>query len=63
MRLIYFISILLFTEVFTNNLSAQNLLDEASLLMQLDREFDKATSEKGVDGWVAYFAPNGSMLG
>jgi ketosteroid isomerase-like protein len=48
--------------VFTNNLSAQNLLDEECLLMQLDREFDKATTEKGIDGWVAYFAPNGSML-
>ena len=36
--------------------------DEAALLMQLDRDFDKATTEKGVDGWVSYFAPNGSML-
>lgn len=63
MRLIYFISTFLFSVVFTNNLSAQNLLDEASLLMQLDRDFDKATSEKGVDGWITYFAPNGSMLG
>jgi ketosteroid isomerase-like protein len=35
---------------------------EAALLKQLDREFDKATAERGVDGWVAYFAPNGSML-
>jgi ketosteroid isomerase-like protein len=35
---------------------------EAELLMRLDREFDKATAEKGIDGWVAYFAPNGSML-
>jgi len=42
---------------------AQNTPNEASLLMQLDRNFDKATAEKGVDGWVAYFAPNGSMLG
>ena len=36
--------------------------DEVALLMQLDRDFDKATAEKGVIGWVAYFAPNGSML-
>ena len=36
--------------------------DDAALLMQLDRDFDKATAEQGVDGWVAYFAPNGSML-
>jgi ketosteroid isomerase-like protein len=42
---------------------AQNTPDEASLLMQLDRDFDKATGKKGVDGWVMYFAPNGSMLG
>jgi ketosteroid isomerase-like protein len=42
---------------------AQNTPDEASFLMQLDRDFDKATAEKGADGWVMYFAPNGSMLG
>jgi ketosteroid isomerase-like protein len=42
---------------------AQNIPDEASLLMQLDRDFDKATAEKGVDGWVMYFARNGSMMG
>jgi hypothetical protein len=41
----------------------QETKDEAALLMQRDRDFDKATAEKGVDGWVAYFAPNGSMLG
>ena len=51
---VFFLSTILF---------AQDAPDEVSLLMQLDREFDKATSEKGVDGWVAYFAPNGSMLG
>jgi ketosteroid isomerase-like protein len=31
-------------------------------LMQLDRDFDKATHEKGVEGWVVYFAPNGAMV-
>jgi ketosteroid isomerase-like protein len=40
----------------------QDNKDESMLLMQLDREFDKATAEKGIDGWVPYFAPNGSML-
>ena len=44
-------------------LMAQKPNDEALHLMQLDRDFDKATAEKGVDGWVMYFAPNGSMLG
>ena len=42
--------------------TAQTREDEAALLMQLDREFDIATAQKGVDGWVAFFAPNGSML-
>ncbi len=27
-------------------------------LLQADREFAKATAEKGVDGWMAYMAPN-----
>jgi ketosteroid isomerase-like protein len=40
----------------------QEKTDGATLLMQLDRDFNKATAAKGVDGWVAYFAPNGSML-
>ena len=40
----------------------QESKDDAKQLMQLDRDFDKATAEKGVEGWVAYFAPNGSML-
>jgi ketosteroid isomerase-like protein len=40
----------------------QEKVNEAALLMQLDREFDNTTVEKGVEGWVAYFAPNGSML-
>lgn len=44
-------------------MTAQEVQDEATLLMQLDRDFNNATAEKGVDGWVAYFAPNGSMLG
>ncbi len=37
--------------------------DEARFLMKLDQDFDKATAEKGVEGWIAYFAPNGSMVG
>jgi ketosteroid isomerase-like protein len=44
-------------------LIAQKPNEEALHLMQLDRDYDKATAEKGVDGWVMYFAPNGSMLG
>lgn len=44
-------------------LKAQDKKDEAEHLMSLDRQFDKATAEKGIEGWVAHFASNGSMLG
>lgn len=35
---------------------------ENEALLQEDRDFDTATAERGVEGWVAYFADNGSML-
>ena len=56
---ILFCSILLLTRC----TFAQTVSDEATHLIQLDRDFDLATAENGVDGWVAYFAPNGSMFG
>lgn len=31
--------------------------------MQADRDFAKATAEKGVDGWMAYMAPGAVLLG
>lgn len=43
--------------------NAQGPAGEGELLLKLDREFDQATAEKGIEGWVAYFAENGSMLG
>jgi ketosteroid isomerase-like protein len=30
--------------------------------MDADREFARVTAEKGVDGWVEFFAENGAML-
>lgn len=36
--------------------------DEREVLLQLDRDFDKDTAEKGAEGWAAYFAENGAML-
>jgi ketosteroid isomerase-like protein len=35
---------------------------EQKVLLELDRDFDKATVEKGVDGWVSYFAEDGAMF-
>jgi len=57
-----YICIFVFMSLFSAFAMGQEKVDEASLLMQLDHDFDKATAEKGIDGWVAYFAPNGSML-
>lgn len=31
-------------------------------LMNLDREFDKVTAERGLEGWVSYFAEDGVMV-
>ena len=36
---------------------------DTSLLMQADRDFAKATAEKGVDGWMAFMAPGAVLLG
>jgi ketosteroid isomerase-like protein len=60
---ISFLKVLFGILLFATISYAQHESSEALLLMQLDRDFDKSTAEKGVDGWVGYFAPNGSMLG
>jgi ketosteroid isomerase-like protein len=31
-------------------------------VMQADRDFAAATKARGIEGWVAYFAPNGSQV-
>ena len=41
---------------------AQAPVEEQELLLQVDREFDQATAEKGAEGWASYFAENGSIL-
>ena len=42
--------------------AAQKRIDEASMLMQADRDFDSAVAQHGVDSWISFFAPNGSMI-
>jgi ketosteroid isomerase-like protein len=42
--------------------AAEPPVDEREILLQLDRAFDRATADKGVEGWVACFAENGSLL-
>jgi uncharacterized protein (TIGR02246 family) len=39
----------------------QNALQER-LLMDADRAFAAETAAKGVDGWVSFFAPDGTMV-
>jgi len=43
-------------------LGAPEPADEREQLLAADRAFDQATAEKGIDGWVSFFAANGSML-
>lgn len=40
----------------------KSLSPEEEALMRTDREFNAATQARGVDGWVSYFASNGSMV-
>ncbi|MDJ0761453.1 MAG: hypothetical protein QNJ97_00570 [Myxococcota bacterium] len=35
---------------------------DSAFLEQLDLAFCRETTQKGVSGWVAYFAPNGAMV-
>jgi ketosteroid isomerase-like protein len=56
MKWIFFLSI-----IAVLSLSAQDL-SEPEQLMQADRAFDLAVSRHGVDAWISFFAPNGSMV-
>ena len=44
------------------NSRALAAVDEREVLMQADRDFDRATAETGVEGWVSYFAEDGQMF-
>lgn len=35
---------------------------ERAALMEVDREFARATAAEGVEGWVRYFATDGSLI-
>jgi ketosteroid isomerase-like protein len=41
---------------------AQENFSEPEQLSATDRAFDLAVSQRGVDAWISYFAPNGSMI-
>ncbi len=45
------------------SLSAFAAERDANVLMQADRDFAKATAEKGVDGWMSFMAPGAVLLG
>ena len=36
--------------------------DGPEVLMKADMDFDRATAEKGIDGWVSFFAEDGMQL-
>ncbi len=39
-----------------------DMAKEIEALMQADRDFDLATAKQGVEGWVSFFAKDGSMV-
>lgn len=41
---------------------AQRSQDAAEVLKQADVDFAKATAEKGIEGWVSYFAEDGMQV-
>jgi ketosteroid isomerase-like protein len=43
-------------------LGARAPRDTVSTLLQLDRDFDRATAERGTEGWLSYFAEDGIMM-
>ncbi len=43
-------------------LACQSKLDDKETLLQVDRDFARATASRGVDGWISYFAEDGMML-
>jgi ketosteroid isomerase-like protein len=56
-------SILLFSLVLLAVALASAADRNADVLLQADRDFAKATAEKGVDGWMSYMAPGAVLLG
>jgi ketosteroid isomerase-like protein len=42
--------------------TAEAARDTGKVLMALDRDFDEATSSRGLDGWMSFFAGDAVML-
>ncbi|OGF64874.1 MAG: hypothetical protein A2Y62_13185 [Candidatus Fischerbacteria bacterium RBG_13_37_8] len=51
--------LLTWTEDNEGNDADKNIREE---IMQADRDFDKAVSEKGLEGWLSFFAEDGKMF-
>jgi ketosteroid isomerase-like protein len=45
-----------------SNRASMAAVNEREALMRADRDFDKATAETGVKGWVSHFAEDGQMF-
>ena len=42
--------------------SAQKRIDETAIITKTDSDFDLAVSQRGIEAWISFFAPNGSMI-
>ena len=61
-RLMLMLALFLGVFVFTLKPTAQAQSGDASVLLKMEADFQKATAEKGWDGYVTYFADDGVEL-
>jgi ketosteroid isomerase-like protein len=61
-RLMLLLTLFLGVSVFTLKATAQDKSGDASVLLKMESDFQKATAEKGWDGYVTYFADDGVEL-
>ncbi|WP_375770090.1 nuclear transport factor 2 family protein [Archangium gephyra] len=56
------VGMLLLSGCATTPVAPRAATPEEEALMRTDREFNAATQARGVEGWVSFFAENGSMM-
>ncbi|MFY0563317.1 YybH family protein [Archangium lansingense] len=56
------VGMLLLSGCVSTNAAQRAVTPEEEVLLRTDREFNAATQARGADGWVSFFAKNGSMM-
>ena len=60
--ILFFLTVAQHEEKGNEALAAGGAGHPADALMRADADFDQATAEKGIDGWVSCFAEDGAMM-